>query len=523
MSLKSLQKKARISLKQGNFSEAEKLYKEMLIASPENAEAWFALGTLAEKSKQIPLALHFTAKAMELAPNCAAYYGKMGKLLLEVQHNEEAMALLKKAIALAPRDPEIHYHYALALQRLQFHEEALNTIHYVIRLSPKLAAAHYTLGTLLQEKGHYPDARDAYQTALSLGMHQPTIYRMLSSMKRYNAADMPEITHIEKTLKQLSEHSLGAAELHFTLGKCYDDLQIFDQAFHHYQKGNQILNTQYTFKSEPTLQKVQKDIAFLNKEFFKDKMQLGDPSEAPIFIIGLPRSGTSLVEQILSGHPSVYGMGEDLFFIRAINHLPQLMATTLTYPEILSGFSPSHSEIIVTQYLKKCEALKGPAQYIINKLPSNFEIIGFLHLLFPNAKFIHCQRHLLDNALSIYFQRFDTSHLYANDFNHIACYFRIHHLLMEHWKHTLPQLKLHSISYENLIEKPEETCKSLFAFCNLEWDSAYLEFQKNQKTVNTASHWQVRQPLYRHAMQRWKNYEPFISELVTLMDRAIIL
>ena len=247
----------------------------------------------------------------------------------------------------------------------------------------------------------------------------------------------------------------------------------------------------------------------------------GDPSTRPVFVIGMIRSGTSLVEQILASHSDVYGAGELLEITKLASNLPQALDSSLEYPECIRQLDAGRIASSATGYLRYLAGRDDRAARVVDKLPTNFLHLGLIAILLPNAHIVHCRREALDVCLSIYFQRFAQGHFYAYDFDDIAAYYAEYERLMAHWKKVLP-VEILDIQYEDLLDDLEGESRRMLDYCGLDWQEACLAFHRSQRPVRTASSWQVRQPLYRTAVARWRKFEPHLDELKrALSDRNI--
>jgi hypothetical protein len=233
----------------------------------------------------------------------------------------------------------------------------------------------------------------------------------------------------------------------------------------------------------------------------------------------MPRSGTTLVEQIIASHPQVFGAGELCHIGAMVAGLPARLQTDTTYPECVTMLDERLARSLAEDYLEKLRALGDDAKRVSDKMPANFFNLGLIALMFPNARVIHCRRDPLDVCLSIYFQQFAYGHNYAYDLSDIAVYYRQYKRLMHHWHAVLP-LEIHEVQYEKLIADQEAVSRRLIDYCGLPWDESCLEYYKNKRAVQTMSNWQVRQPIYTHSMQRWKHYEKHLDELKEVLAEA---
>ncbi|MBI3462463.1 MAG: sulfotransferase [Planctomycetes bacterium] len=253
-------------------------------------------------------------------------------------------------------------------------------------------------------------------------------------------------------------------------------------------------------------------MAAFTQETLRSRYGEGNPTEVPVFVVGMPRSGTTLVEQILASHPDVFGAGELPDIPSIVDTLPRYAPNQMRYPGCLAFLGPPVIRGFADAYLKRVRTLDATSERVVDKWPLNYLHLGLMALLFPRARIVHCRRDPLDTCLSCYFQRFRGDHEYSYDLAHLGSYYRTYERLISHWREVLPMpvLELH---YEALIDDPQATSERLLAFCGLSWQERCLRFHESPRPVSTASNWQVRHPLYRSAVQRWRNYEAHLGPL----------
>ncbi|MGA9867339.1 MAG: sulfotransferase, partial [Acetobacteraceae bacterium] len=297
--------------------------------------------------------------------------------------------------------------------------------------------------------------------------------------------------------------------VHFGLGKAFDDLGDYAEAMRHFDAGNRLAAMGRPFDRAQFGASVNRLMGTITAEFFAEHRALGATSELPVLILGMPRSGTTLVEQIVSSHPDVGGGDELTFWTRQAGELGRLGDGWAT---------AEHVNRVAADYLTALRKIGPTALRVTDKMPGNFLWIGLIHLVFPNARIIHCRRHPVDTTLSNYFTNFSAPMAYTYDKGHLAFYYRCYERLMAHWRSVLPQGTMLEVQYEELIADREPVTRQMIEFLGLEWDEACLRPEDNQRTVLTASAWQVRQPVYRTSAERWRRYEPWLGELRQLLD-----
>ncbi len=315
----------------------------------------------------------------------------------------------------------------------------------------------------------------------------------------------------------MSENAL--IPVYFAMGKLCDKLEMFKESFEYYRFGNKLRRGQFEFNIDSNVDYVSRIIETFSADFIEHRKSWGSDSEMPIFIFGMPRSGTTLAEQILASHPNVYGRGELQFFNQMDQNLPSILKVNERYPECLNFIDDQTAYTIAELYIKKTREIVGLSKdytLITDKNPFNFYQLGLISLLFPKASFIHCQRHPLDTCISIYFHNFATGNQFAYDLSELGQYYREYLRLMNHWRKVLP-IRIFELKYEDIVQQQEEVSRKLVKFCGLEWDPACLDFYKNDRPVFTASSWQVRQPIYTTSCGRWQNYDQFLDPLKELL------
>jgi hypothetical protein len=332
-----------------------------------------------------------------------------------------------------------------------------------------------------------------------------------SQQKRHTNADLA-LAHRLKAIGAdpvLNEEQL--VYLDFALGKIFDDLGAYDDAFEFYQRANR-RKSALCGDENHFAELTASVINVLTADFFAARPGEGNPSRAPIFVVGMPRSGTTLVEQCLAAHPEIFGAGESEFFWATANSLQNRLNTHRPYPDNLMDVTSDELAAIGDEFLDSLRSRLGRARYFVDKMPENFLHLGFIKMVFPNARFIHCRRNPLDTCVSIYFQLFGGDHPYAYDLDRIADRYLDYSRIMDHW-HGIFGEAIHEIDYESLVADRERIMRDLIAHCGLQWDEQYLSRDPGDRLVATTSRWQVRQPVYGHAVGRWKNYAAHIGTL----------
>jgi len=452
-------------------------------------------------------------KVLSVEPNHPDALHMLGLVVHQVNKNDAAAELIEKAISINPENSAFRNNLGnvyVALNRL---DDAVACFEKAVQITPNTVEAYINLGNALKYQGKTAAAEESYRKALSINPNSVGAYYNLAQLKHFKEKD-DTFTTLESIHKKGPLTGKQSTERHFALGKMYADIGDHESAFKNYHSGNAYRKR--FMGNSFDLDSFEKQIAlFMNvfdADFFSRYKDMGDKTQLPVFIVGMPRSGTSLVEQILSSHPSVFGAGE----LPLINQMVNTFLgqhNGLPFDRILEALDENRVKTIAGQYIDALKPLPEGTVRVTDKLPGNFLNLWFIARLFPKAKIIHCKRHPLDTCLSCYFTHFKQPLPYKNDLYTLGCYYRQYEKLMKHWTTVLPVPVL-EIQYESLVENQEALSKKMLAFCELKWDERCLSFYKNDRPVTTASGMQVRKKIYTSAVGRWRKYERFLAPLI---------
>ncbi len=534
----------------GNVDEAAPLYRRLLAIAPDHADALHRLGLLLQQRGDSQEAVLLLTRAVASRPNDAvcqnnlanmlkeqgrlaeaisAYqaairykpdyanaYFNLADLLLDQAELQAAVACYRQVLRLSPEDEEAWNGLGAALRHQQRLAEAGEAFRTALRIKPDYADAHNNLGLLHETSGDLETATACYRKAIELDPNYTQAYENLAKSRRYGPADGDEIAHLQTLVDSPELSESARISLHFALGKMLDDSGMFDEAFGHYQAANCLKRKTKDFRRERRIAKISENVKTFSNHFFKQRQGSGHQSELPVFIVGMPRSGTTLVEQIIASHPQCFG-ADELPHIGAIAAtLPGRLQTDHPYPQCATMIGAPLARSLAEEYLEKLQAVGGDAKRVSDKMPANFIYLGLIALMFPRARVIHCRRDPLAVCLSIYFHRFAYGHGYAYDLGDIGVYYRQYRRLMQHWHEVLP-LEICDVQYEELVADQASESRRLIDYCGLSWDDRCLEYHKNTRPVQTMSNWQVRQPIYTDSIQRWKHYEKHLDELKEML------
>jgi hypothetical protein len=330
---------------------------------------------------------------------------------------------------------------------------------------------------------------------------------------RYSTTDHEDLHQLKALEKQKHLTDEGRTSVFFSLAKIYQDCKLHDEAFCYFERGNALQAKKYPFSTDKFTDYVSSIIKFHTEELFAEKRHFGNPSTSPVLIVGTPRSGTTLVEQILSSHHDVFGAGELEWVGIAARSIPGYLKTDTPYPECTQELSKSNIHELAGKYHRYLHSLAGKESRITDKLPNNFIHLGLIHILFPNARIIHCRREPRDACTSMFCQYFPHGHAISHDLFKLGVFYKQYLRLMTHWRAVLPANTMIEVDYEELVTNQEAQSRRLVEFIGLEWDEACLDFYKKKRLVYTASSKQVTKPIYTSSIGRWKRYEKHLQPL----------
>ncbi len=533
------------------LSEAEAAYRRALELNPRFAQAWNNLGTTLRELKRIDEAVEAYRKALAEEPNSPDTLDNLALAVKDLGRLDEAVELLRRALAVETRDPKLHLHLgsvlldqskveeaaaaierALALDpnghdginlmgRIAFERGALDAAlaHYqrALALKPDLADALNNMGNVLKELGRLEDAQRAYLDALALDPKIAGVYVNLADSKTFAEGD-PHLAAMEA----LAREPLTATErmqLHFGLGKAYADLKDHGRSFEHLLQGNALKRAQVAYDEAATFSLFTRNQAVFTPALLQRNSGNGDPSRLPIFILGMPRSGTTLVEQILASHPKVHGAGE----LKALNDIIDTVrgadGNAIPYPDFVPALDAAAIRQIGARYVAELKRLAPGAarvtdNHVTDKMPSNFFFCGLIHLALPNAPIIHTVRDPVDTCISCFSKLFTAEQNHTYDLVELGRYYRRYQALMTYWRAVLPNGRILDVRYEDVVADLEGQARRIIAHCGLDWDPRCLEFHRTDRPVRTASATQVRQPIYKSAIGRWRHYQPYLGPLL---------
>jgi tetratricopeptide (TPR) repeat protein len=506
----------------GLFREAVGSYEQALRLQPDSAEAFNDLGIAWQYLGEWARAADCHRRALELAPFYAQAYNNLGTALKAQRRGAEAVTAFERALRLQPDSWQFAYNLGTTLHEQGEVERAVGYYRQALRLNPRDAPAANNLATALKEQGQFDEAISLLKESLQHDPNHVLAYVNLSELAAAGRYEFtaPELEHIKAILASTNSPASDRSQCRFIMAALLDKQGCYDQAFRYYQEGNDLRKQFFKERNlvfdpqehEATTDRV---MAAYDQDHFARIKGWGLDTELPIFIVGMPRSGSTLVEQILASHPQVFGAGEtgEVYqFIAQSRNQPA--APLYSYPLLTDG--PA-ARALASEYLRSFAApAKGAARVTFKTLENHLHL-GVIATLFPAARIIHCRRDPLDVCLSCYFTNFQISD-FAWSLQDIAVRYRSYARLMAHWSAVLP-LPIHEVRYEELVHDQEAMTRKLLAFCGLDWDDRCLTFYNTRRVVRTASRVQVRKPISASAIGRWKNYRDHLGPLLEALGQ----
>jgi len=494
----------------GRLEEAIRSYRQALVLNPNYVEALNNLGKLLPEVGGRHEAVALFRKAIDLDPRRAESHCNLGNVQFEFRRSEEAESCYRRALALEPRHAMAHAGLGAALRMQRRGSEAEASCRAALAVDPKCVPALSLLGELRADRGQFSEAEALFQQAIAIDPGFPFAFYSLAMNRKMTGEDTAWLKGTEALLATPLplRHEIS---LRYALGKYFDDIRQYDAAFSSYRQANELVKRyRVNYDRAKLTERVDRVINQFTAASICQYQSAGDNSERPVFIVGMPRSGTSLTEQILASHPAVFGAGELPFWQTAFAAYEAAELEGRAGSSLIPGMA--------REYLGRLTALSGDAQRVVDKMPLNFMNVGLICAALPRARVIHLRRHPLDTCLSIYFQYFSHLHPYANDFDNLAHFYGQYVRVTDHWRTVLPATMLLEVPYEALIADQEGWTRRMVDFIGLPWDPKCVDFHQTDRTVITLSKWQVRQKIHAASAGRWRNYEKYVAPLQQLLN-----
>ena len=498
-------------LEVGRIPDAIAALQLAVASNPRYGDAYFRLGIALEKQGDIGGAIVAYDRATQLLPSLTEAWFRAGALVYELGHRNEAIGCFRRAAATGGKTSFGRLGKARAFLAEDRNQEAEQVLRQTLALDPRNAMAHDLLGNLLSEFGRFDEARECFEYAIAIAPLLAGSYYDLLRCRPVTSDDDGLLQRMEAALATPGLEAAQRHRLHLAIGKAADDLGDYALAMRHFDAADTVRRGSASFDSAAFSIEIDRLIARCTPELIARAAELGSCDATPVLILGMPRSGTTLVEQIVSMHPGV-AAGDELHFWNERG--------AAWHRSGAAGNETGFLARAAADYLSVLRAIGPTAARVTDKMPFNFLWAGLIHLTFPRAIIIHCRRAAVDTALSIHQTHFHPSLAFPTGGAELVAYFRSYQRLVDHWRSVLPADRFIEVDYEDLTREPEPVIRRIIAACGLAWHSACLRPESNPRAVRTPSKWQTRQPIYRTSVARWKRYEPWLGPLRALVDNA---
>ena len=500
----------------GKPGDAEDIYREVLQRDPKHVEAIRLLAAAATAHRKHGDAEILLTRAVELAPHYTRAWLDLAASQLAQEKHPEAIASSAKVVELTPMKAESHIALANALAQADRTEDAIDSYHTALNISPRHPGAFSGLGQQLKILGRQQEAIEVFRQNIALNPRNAEPYWSLANMKTFRFRD-DEMQAMLTLLEDEELEDLGTVQLCNALGLGYERLNDYGNAFKYFERCNEKRREAEFYDPVENEIMIERLMEVFSREFLDKNSGQGLSDASPIFIVGLPRSGSTLIEQILASHSLVEGTHELSDLARVAASIPRANPQRDRFPNNLPGLDPRAWAQVGKQYLGRTCKYRSDRPYFIDKNPNNFVYVGLLRLILPNAKIINARRHPLDSCFGSYKQLFASGQPFSYDLTEVGEYYLQYQQLMDHWHGVIPGAVL-DVDYENVVSDLEGQVRRLLDFCGLPFEEACLNFHATDRSVKTASSEQVRQPIYASSVNLWKNYAPYLSELMEVLD-----
>jgi tetratricopeptide (TPR) repeat protein len=511
---------ATAALAGADYNCAEGIFREVLKSDASHLGALTGLAAVAIRAGNAHDAERLVNHARSRSAHHPLIRRAWGHTLLAAERLIEAEGTFRELLRLEPDNPQNWAALGSVYIKLLRQEDALSAYEEAARLNPSQAGFRLAIGHVNKTLGRRAQCEQAYRECLRLDPKYAEAYWSLADLKNYSFSDA-ELAAMRALLASPAA-STDEAQLHFAIARALEQRESYPEAFRHYAEGNALRRRTAPFSIEGFEAKSRRIVVCYDSEFFRDRAAAGHADPAPIFIVGLPRSGSTLIEQILASHSQVEGTMELHNILAMVRELDHLDPDRDGYPESIRTLSADELTALGRRYIEETRAVRAGKPRFIDKMPNNFSHVGLIHALLPHAKIVDARRHPMDACFSSYKQYFAQGQSFSYDLTDLGRYYRCYLSLMDHWDEVLPGRVLH-LQYEQLIRDPEGTVRRLLEYCGLPFEAATLNFHENRRPVRTASAEQVRQPLYASGVGYWKRFasdlEPLRASLGDSLER----
>jgi len=500
-------------LRAGKLAQAESIARDFLKQHPADVSGIRLLADIGIKLGQFDDARHLLERCLQLAPDFHLARHNYAVVLVRQQKLEEAAVEIEKLLATEPDNPNFLILKGTILVRSGDHHAALEILEQVLKNYPNQARAQMNYGHTLKTVGRLDESIRAYRQCIELSPSVGEAYWSLANLKTFKFSDA-DIALMRSQVTTKDGDPDDQAHIAFALGKALEDRQQFDESFHFYQRGNAIRRIEHRHNARINVFNTARQIKTLDEAFFKTRQGYGCSAADPIFIVGLPRAGSTLLEQILASHSQVEGTAELTDIITISRRLGEKSRQNPAskYPEILKDLSAQKCRELGESYIETTRIQRTTTPFFIDKMPNNFLHVGLIHLILPNAKIIDARRHPMGCCFSGFKQLFARGQTFTYDLADIGRYYRDYMILMDHWDRVLPGRVLR-VQYEEMVADTDAQIRRLLAYCGLGFEEQCLRFYETERAIRTPSAEQVRQPIYTQGLEQWRNFDAHLGPL----------
>jgi tetratricopeptide (TPR) repeat protein len=506
----------------GDLVQSESIVRAYLLKHGNHIEAMRLLAKIGLQRGVLDDAEILLEAVLQMDPTYRAARLDYARVLLERHKYKETKSELEQLLKLEPQNRQYRTLYATALVGLGEHEKSVGLYRELLRETPQAADLQLSVAHSLKTLGRQDESIEAYRAAASARPNYGDAYWSLANLKTYRFTDA-ELAAMRAEQASPATPEIDRYHLCFALGKALEDRGQFEESWSFYAQGNALKRAESRYRGELIELNTRLQIEVCTPEFFSQRGGVGTQARDPIFIIGLPRSGSTLIEQILASHSQVEGTQELADIPRMVidlqGRVPDL--DNPRYPGVLADLPPDEFLRLGEKYLADTRVYRTDRPYFIDKMPNNFRHIGLIHLILPNAKIIDARREPMACCFSNLKQLFANGQEFTYSFDDIARYYRTYLQLIEHWDRVLPG-KILRVEHESVVDDLEGSVRRILDFCGLEFEPACVEFHKTTRSIRTASSEQVRQPIFREGLEQWKNYQPWLGPLRDALGDALL-
>ena len=500
-------------LNASRYRKAEDAFKKVLIEDENNIDALRFMGILAFKSGNHDIAEAMLTKALKLDPTYTLVWANLAQVFSVTAQLDKAKKSFKNILNMEPKNGLIWAEYGTVLTKLANYKEGRDAYLKALEFKPDSPRVHLSLGHVYKTMGEIDNSVNSYKNTIIQNNHSGEAYWSLANLKTYSFSEN-EINKMEETLKE-DMSDIERSQMHFALGKAYEVKKDFDDSFKNYYEGNKVKKGLIKYSSDDTTENTKRILNFFNQENIQNLSKSSSNNKDPIFVLGMPRSGSTLVDQIISSHSKVDGTQELPNIIKIAAELNN--DSQNTYPEVLKELDNTKLSDLGKNYITETAWARENAPFFVDKMPNNFIHIGLIKTILPNAKIIDTRRDPMDTCFSCFKQFFARGQLFTYSLEDLGKYYTDYIRAMNHW-HNIYGKDIFTVHYDNVVNETEETIRELIDYCNLPFEQECLEFYKSSRPVKTTSAEQVRQPIYKSGLNYWKNYDKHLLPLKKIID-----